>query len=195
MLKLTIWREVTSEHQETASCAQKLIFTSNRKPSQAIHIWKQLQTESTDTSLFFSKQHLWVQKSMCQHCSSYYVVALTWLRHHSVHKFSANFSSPHKNETEGKKNKTSDITLLQQKTDFLWNNYKLSLQAVLLKRNYIWRQWLTSAKTALTLFNIEYKLRGDIRTTLSKTVRSEKISKETSLWKGSDKRISYRSFM
>ena len=132
---------------------------------------------------------------MCQHCSSYYVVALTWSRHHSVCKFFSNFLPPHKNKTEGKKNKTLNITLLQLKTDFFWSDYKLSLQAVLLKRNYIQRQWLISVKTALTLFNIEYKSGGDIRTTSSKTVRSEKTSRETSLWKSSDKRIDYKSFM
>jgi hypothetical protein len=184
-------RKAASGHQETTSRSQKRTPASDRKPSQAIHIQKQLHWGSTDTSLPSSKQHPRGQKSMCLHCPYYHVVALTRSRHHSARKPSTNRPRPLENGNKGKNNKKLNIPLLGSETSLLRSEFELSLRVVL-KRNYIRGRRVTPVRTAPTLSNIGFRTEGGVRSTLNKTARSGKISKGASLRKNWNKGIGYK---
>ena len=190
--KLIICREATPRHQQTASPSQKPTSTSNTAVSQAVLIQKQSHPGSTDTFLPSSKQHPRRQKSMCPHCFSYHVVALTWLRHHNARKPSTNHPHPLENRNEGKKNKNLDIPHLEPKSSLLRSDCKPRLRAVLTRKNHIRCRRGTAAR-ALTRSSTGSRLESGGKSTSNKIARSGKISKGASHQKNWDEGIRYRS--
>ena len=134
--ELIICREAASRHQKTASPSQKPTSTSNTTVPQAA-IQKQSHPGSAGPSLPSRKQYPRRQKSMCPHCFSYYVIALTWLRHHSARKPSIKYPRPLENGNEGKKNKKLDVLLLEPKSSLLRSDCKPCLRAVSTRKNLI----------------------------------------------------------
>ena len=191
--ELIIYRKAASRHQKTASPSQKPTSTSNTTVSQAILIQKQSYPGSTGTSLPSSKQHPRGQRSMCPHCSSYHVVALTCLRHYNARKPFTNPPHPLENGNKGKKNKKLEIPHLEPKSSLLRSDYKLPLRAVSTRKDHIRRRQVTSARAALTRSSIGFGLESGEESTSNKIVKSEKISRGASHRKNLTKGFGYKS--
>ena len=134
--ELIIYREAASRHQKTASPSQKPTSTSNTTVPQAVLNQKQSHPGSAGSSLPSRKQHPRRRKSMCPHCFSYYIIALTWLRHHSARKPSIKHPRPLENGNEGKKNKKLDV-LLEPNSSILRSDCKPRLRAVSIRKHLI----------------------------------------------------------
>jgi len=119
---------------------------------------------------------------MCLYYSYYYVVALICSRYYSARKFSTNRLRSLENENKNQKNKKLNIFFLEFEISFLRNEFELSFRVVL-RRNYIRKRQIISVRTVATLFNIEFRTEDNVKNTLNKTVRSEKISKKTNFRK------------
>ena len=166
MSELIIYREGASRHRKTESPSQKPTSTSNTTVSQAVLIQKQSHPGSADASLPSSKQ------SMCPHCFSYHVVALTCLRHHSAREPSIKHPSPLENGNEGTKNKKLDIPHLKPKSSLLRSDCKPLLRAVLTRKIHIKRQRATSASATLKVHScIGFGLSSGKKSTSNKIAR------------------------
>ena len=209
--ELTIGREAVSRHQQTASLSQKCTSrslsqkststslsqkstsTSNTTVPQAVPLQKQSYSGSAGTSLPSGKQHPRGQKSMCPHCFSYHVIALTCLRHHSARKSFTNHPRLHENGNEGKKNKKLGIPLLELESSVSRSDCKPRLRSVSTRKHLIRRRRVTSARTTLTRFSTGFRLESGERSTSNKIARSEKTSRGASHQKNLNNGIGYES--
>ena len=191
VFELTVCREAVSKHQEASRHSQKHTFAGNRKPSQAIHSQKHSYPGNTDISLASNKQCPHRQESMVFPCLSCHC-KLTWSRYYNIHTSSIVLLRPPRN---GNRSKTSDIAFLKSEISLFRSDYEYRLRTVLLKKNYIKRRRLTSAKTILIFLSIGFWLKIDVRNISNKTIKSKTTSKEINLRKNLNKNIDYRNII